>query len=148
MIKTEYSSGGVIVHKNTLCLICVKNFKGMRVWTFPKGHIEHGETARETAVREVEEETGYKCKIIRPLIKVQYYFTERGQVICKRVQWYLMKKLIKRGKPDLNEIEEVRWVSFEKAQEMIQYASDKRLIKLAGAFVNMNSHLFMDYHSR
>ena len=55
----EKSCGGIIFYKtkqNTKILL-VKNNNG-RYWSFPKGHIEEGETEQETAIREIKEETG------------------------------------------------------------------------------------------
>lgn len=60
----EYSAGGLIVRKTKILMVQVRNLEGHIVWTFPKGHIEKGETEEQTALREVYEETGWKCKIL------------------------------------------------------------------------------------
>ena len=104
--------------------------KGKKIWTFPKGHIEAGETPRQAALREVLEETGYRAVIIRPMIRVKYAFTLQGNYIKKMVQWYLMKKLGRIGKHDASEILSIRWVSLHKARELVQYPSDIRLVEM------------------
>ncbi len=126
----EFSCGGVILENNKVLLIQVKSMKGRKIWTFPKGHIEQGETPRQAALREVLEETGYKASIVKPLLKVRYAFTLKGRYVRKVVQWYLMKKLGRIGKHDPSEILAINWVSINKAKEMVEYPSDKRLLEL------------------
>ena len=126
----EFSCGGVILENNKVLLVQVKSMKGRKIWTFPKGHIEQGETPRQAALREVLEETGYKASVIKPLLKVRYAFTLKGRHVRKVVQWYLMKKLGRIGKHDPSEILAINWVSINKAKEMVEYPSDKRLLEL------------------
>jgi 8-oxo-dGTP pyrophosphatase MutT (NUDIX family) len=130
MIVSEFSCGGVILDGRKVLLVQVKNMKGKKIWTFPKGHIEAGETPRQAALREVLEETGYKAAIIRPMLRVKYAFTFQGNYIKKMVQWYLMKKLGRIGKHDTSEILSIRWVSLLKAHELVQYPSDIRLVEM------------------
>jgi len=126
----EFSCGGVILENNKVLLVQVKSMKGRKIWTFPKGHIEQGETPRQAALREVLEETGYKAAIVKPLLKVRYAFTLKGRYVRKVVQWYLMKKLGRIGKHDPSEILAINWVSINKAKEMVEYPSDKRLLEI------------------
>ncbi|WP_428075226.1 NUDIX hydrolase [Candidatus Avelusimicrobium luingense] len=130
MIVSEFSCGGVVLDGKKVLLVQVKNMKGKKIWTFPKGHIEAGETPRQAALREVLEETGYRASIIYPMIRVHYAFTLQGNYIKKMVQWYLMKKLGRIGKHDASEIIAIRWVSLPKAHELVQYPSDIRLLDM------------------
>ncbi len=130
MIVSEFSCDGVILDGRKVLLVQVKNMKGKKIWTFPKGHIEAGETPRQAALREVLEETGYRAVIVRPMIRVKYAFTLQGNYIKKMVQWYLMKKLGRIGKHDASEILSIRWVSLHKARELVQYPSDIRLVEM------------------
>ena len=140
MIVSEFSCGGVILDGRKVLLVQVKNLKGKKIWTFPKGHIEAGETPRQAALREVLEETGYKAAIIRPMIRVKYAFTFQGNYIKKMVQWYLMKKLGRIGKHDASEILSICWVSLLKAHELVQYPSDIRLVDMLLASMNITPH--------
>ena len=140
MIVSEFSCGGVILDGRKGLLVQVKIVKGQKIWTFPKGHIEAGETPRQAALREVLEETGYKATIIRPMIRVKYAFTFQGNYIKKMVQWYLMKKLGRIGKHDASEILSIRWVSLLKAHELVQYPSDIRLVDMLMASMNIVPH--------
>jgi len=126
----EFSCGGVVLEGNKVLLVQVKSMKGRKIWTFPKGHIEAGETPRQAALREVLEETGYKASILKPMLKVRYAFTLKGKYIKKVVQWYLMKKLGRIGRHDPSEILAINWVSIIKAKEMVEYPSDLRLLDI------------------
>lgn len=130
MVTPEFSCGGVMLDGNKVLLVQVKSMKGRKIWTFPKGHIEAGETPRQAALREVLEETGYRAGIVRPLLKVRYAFTLKGKYVKKVVQWYLMKKLGRIGRHDPSEIIAINWVSLAKAKEMVEYPSDIRLLEI------------------
>jgi bis(5'-nucleosidyl)-tetraphosphatase len=127
-VRFEFSSGGVVRDGEKLLLVKVENLEGKLAWTFPKGHIEKGEKAPEAALREVEEETGYRCEIVKPFDKVQYWFKKDEQLIKKNVVWFLMKPLEKTGEPDPEEIMETRWVSMDEAKELVRYKSDKQIL--------------------
>ncbi|MBP5430365.1 MAG: NUDIX domain-containing protein [Elusimicrobiaceae bacterium] len=137
MIVSEFSCGGVVLDGRKVLLVQVKNMKGKKIWTFPKGHIEAGETPRQAALREVLEETGYRATIVRPMIRVKYAFTLQGNYIKKMVQWYLMKKLGRIGKHDASEILAIRWVSLLKAHDLVQYPSDIRLVDMLMASMHI-----------
>lgn len=127
-VSYEYSCGGVVIHEKTVLLIQVKNLAGRKIWTFPKGHLEKGETARETAMREVEEETGYRSSIIRPIYKNKYSFTINGTNIRKTVQWYLMRLGTKMDALDKTEIVATRWLSVPNARKIVRYPTDHKLL--------------------
>jgi 8-oxo-dGTP diphosphatase len=124
----EYSAGGVVQDGENLLMVKVENLEGDQIWTFPKGHIEKGEKAPDAALREVEEETGYRCAIMKPFERVQYYFQRNGALVKKSVTWFLMKALQKTGTHDAEEILETEWVSMEEAQKRAVYKSDKKLL--------------------
>jgi 8-oxo-dGTP pyrophosphatase MutT (NUDIX family) len=126
--RFEFSAGGIARDGDRLLMIHVRNLEGREMWTFPKGHLEAGETAAQAALREVEEETGYRCEIIAPLEKVAYWF-ERDAVITKKtVTWFVMKALEKTGVHDPKEILEARWVALDEAKQLIRYKSDKKIL--------------------
>ena len=126
--RQEFSAGGIVVRKGQVLLVKVETLMGDKVWTFPKGHLENGEDAPSGAVREVEEETGWRCRIVKPLPLVRYEFTREKRLIRKKVQWYLMEPGLKIGKPDAAEIHKCEWMTFEKAEEKLSYPSDHKLL--------------------
>ena len=124
----EFSAGGIIIKDRKLLLVKVKNLSGKIVWTFPKGHIEKSEKIENTALREVSEETGYSCKIIKPLGKTQYNFTHQSKFISKKVVWFLMSPLKKIGIHD-HEILTTRWVKISEAKKYLKYETDLQLLE-------------------
>ena len=125
----EYAAGGIVGRKGKVLLVKVTNLKGEVVWTFPKGHLEKNETPLKAALREVEEETGWKCRKIGPLALVKYSFNRNGRPVSKKVRWYRMEPLEKTGKHDANEIMKTKWVISTRAAKMLSYPSDLKLIR-------------------
>ena len=125
--RFEFSAGGIARDGDRLLMIRVQTLEGREMWTFPKGHLEAGETAEQAALREVEEETGYRCEITAPLDKVAYWFERDGILTKKAVTWFSMKALEKTGEHDPKEILEARWVPIEEVKQLIRYKSDRKI---------------------
>lgn len=128
-MKKEISAGGLVSREGEVLLVKVCNLKGEKVWTFPKGHLEKGETALEAALREVEEETGWRCRQLKPLLTVGYSFKRQGEPVSKKVQWYWMEPVEKVGEPDAGEILSTRWIAAKDAPRMLKYRSDFELLE-------------------
>jgi ADP-ribose pyrophosphatase YjhB (NUDIX family) len=129
----EYAAGGIVGHGGKLLLIKVTNLAGEKVWTFPKGHLDAGETPLKAALREVEEETGWRCKSLGVLTTVAYNFSRQGRPVAKKVKWYRMEPIEKVGKPDAREIMDAKWVPQEAAAKKLKYPSDFKLLELWSA---------------
>jgi len=127
--RFEYSAGGVVQDGPKLLMVKVQNLEGDQIWTFPKGHIEKGEKAPQAALREVEEETGYRCEIVKPFERVQYYFRRGDELTKKTVTWFLMTPIKKTGTHDPEEIMETEWVPMDEARKRVKYKSDKTLLQ-------------------
>jgi len=99
-------------------------------WSFPKGKVDRGEHPLAAAVREVEEETGLHIRLGRPLTDQHYEVNGRGKTVH-----YWVARVV--GDDDIsaylvnNEIDEVVWVSFERAAEMLSYPRDQRTLREA-----------------
>ncbi len=124
----EFAAGGIVGRGGKVLLVQVRNLEGKIVWTFPKGHLEKKEKWRDAALREVEEETGWKCRSLGLLSNVSYRFQREGRPVFKRVRWYRMAPLEKTGRPDADEIRRTRWVDARKAAASLSYASDGRVL--------------------
>lgn len=98
-------------------------------WSFPKGHVEQGENERQTALREVREETGLSIRLLDGFRESVEYFPKPG--VKKQVVYFLGKALGEVLIPQEEEISEVHWIPIDKAAEMVTFANDKRLIRLA-----------------
>jgi 8-oxo-dGTP pyrophosphatase MutT (NUDIX family) len=124
----EYSAGGVVVREGSVLLIRTRDLKGRTVWTFPKGKLNTGETSQQAAVREVEEETGWRCRVERELPKSEYWFQRAGQRVKKTVRWFQMTPVERVGGTDC-EVDEVAWVPIGEALARLTYASDQNLLR-------------------
>ncbi|MGH7256440.1 MAG: NUDIX hydrolase [Nitrospirales bacterium] len=130
----EYSAGGVALNDGQVLLIRSRALTGRTVWAFPKGKLNQGETSEQAALREVGEETGWRCTIEAELPRSEYWYQRDGQRIKKTVRWYRMVPVEQVGVHD-HEIEEVAWVSFEEAMTRLTYPSDRELLRTATAGV-------------
>jgi 8-oxo-dGTP pyrophosphatase MutT (NUDIX family) len=93
-------------------------------WTFPKGKVEAGETEEACAVREVEEETGLRCRLGRELPHTAYT-DAKGRP--KRVRYWIMHPQAGVAEPR-NEIDAVRWVPLADAPRTLTYERDRALL--------------------
>lgn len=95
-------------------------------WSLPKGKNDPGEFSQDAAVREVWEETGYRCRVIAPLGN-QEYMSPTG---WKRVDYYAMTSWSKTGFQPGAEVDEMRWIPVSKAG-LLTYARDRKLVRTA-----------------
>jgi ADP-ribose pyrophosphatase YjhB (NUDIX family) len=126
--RKEYAAGGVVGRAGKILLVQVRNLEGKIVWTFPKGHLEKNETWLSAALREVEEETGWKCRNLGLLSNVTYRFRREGKPVFKRVRWYRMEPVEKTGMPDADEIRKTKWIDAKSAGRSLSYPSDERVL--------------------
>jgi 8-oxo-dGTP diphosphatase len=105
-----------------------------RDWSFPKGKLESGETDEACALREVEEETGLRCRLGPELPPVQYR-DRRGR--AKVVRYWWMTPARGRAKPR-NEVAAVRWLGLESAESLLTYPRDRQLLAAFAAAVSQS----------
>ena len=129
MTEREHSAGGLVVREGKVLLVRVCNLKQEIVWCLPKGHLEKGETPEQAAVREVREETGWRCRSLGPILQVGYSFQRQGRLVSKKVDWFAMKAEKKVGTPDALEVLKVQWAALNRAKTMLQYPSDKQVFE-------------------
>ncbi|MGB3592253.1 MAG: NUDIX domain-containing protein [Nonlabens sp.] len=113
------AGGGLVINKNNEFLFIHRNGK----WDLPKGKAEKGETIEETAVREIEEETGVKkLKIQSHLGRTYHIFHRKGKLQLKQTEWFVMQTKFKGSlKPQEKEgIDKAVWIDREKAGKIIK----------------------------
>jgi 8-oxo-dGTP diphosphatase len=93
-------------------------------WTFPKGKLEAGESHEGCALREVEEETGLRCKLVTRLPSSSYV---NGKGRLKVVRYWIMDPGSRRAEPR-NEVDAIRWASVEEAAALLTYPRDKKVL--------------------
>ena len=131
----ETSAGGLVVRTedgtSSGALIGRVDRRGRLRWSLPKGHVEHGETHEQAAVREVEEETGISGRITARLGSVEYTFVAQGKRIHKRVHHYLMEAIGGELSDADVEVTEVAWVPLSDLPARLAYAGERRLAQRA-----------------
>jgi len=98
-------------------------------WSLPKGKAEAGERPEETALREVEEETGLRCRLGADLGHTRYV-DSRGRT--KEVRYWLMEPLEHTDFEPNDEVDEVVWCSPGEARARLSYDHDQRLVASVG----------------
>ena len=122
MVK-EKSCGCIIINDGKVLLI--KSTRGH--WDFPKGHIEKNETEKETALREVKEETNLDVAITSEKKYINHYITDTE--IDKTVVYFIAKKIGGEEKPQEGETIEVKWFEFKEALETLTFDNTKEILK-------------------
>jgi 8-oxo-dGTP pyrophosphatase MutT (NUDIX family) len=110
------------------------------VWALPKGLIAPGETAEQTALREVAEETGVQGRPVAKLGDVRYVYTqtwgdERGEQVFKVVSFFLLRA----GRGRIGEIDEemrtevaeARWLPLDEAPRLLSYKGERDMAQKA-----------------
>ena len=133
MIKAT-SCGGVVIFRGKI-LVLYKNFKNKyEGWVLPKGTVEEGEDDKETALREVKEETGVSAQIIKYVGKSQYTFSVPSDVVDKEVHWYLMMADSYYSKPQKEEFfEDSGYYKFHEAYHLLKFSNEKQILEKAYA---------------
>lgn len=101
-------------------------------WSFPKGKLDPGETLEEAALREVREETGLVCRIIRKLATTRYRYRTRnkGRLRPKAVHYFLMERVSGEIHAPGEEVDRAEWFEFDAAASKLSYKQDGRLLAL------------------
>lgn len=95
-------------------------------WSVPKGKLDAGETHAGAALREVEEETGYRCRRARELSETCY---RDHQGRPKRVRYWIMQPIGGEGRFEpSDEIDAIRWVPLDQADRELTHQSDRDLL--------------------
>jgi 8-oxo-dGTP pyrophosphatase MutT (NUDIX family) len=120
-------AGGVVfrTQKKAIEYLVVQASKTKDEWVLPKGHIELGEAPRETAVREVHEETGCLARVLEPLHLLR--FAVEG-VECA-VAFYRMEQV----EEDVNEAGRERWAERERKAEWLPFERAKKRLSFDDA---------------
>lgn len=125
------AAGGIIIDEsgNSRRVLLVHRPK-YDDWSFPKGKLDAGETFEEAALREVREETGLKCRIIRKLVVLRYRARHKGQRKPKAVHYFLMERINRRVRVPGDEVDLAEWFTLEEASQKLTYEQDKKVLDL------------------
>ena len=133
-IVREPTAGGIIFRRDPaggVEILLIQDGKDR--WTIPKGHIEEGETAEQTARREIGEEAGlHEVEILGWLGKIHFRYRRIDRLVLMTTQIYLV-----RAKGDTNAVQKeawmngIKWFKFNDALEAIEYEDIGKLMLLA-----------------
>jgi ADP-ribose pyrophosphatase YjhB (NUDIX family) len=126
------SCGGVVIFRGKI-LVLYKNYKNKyEGWVLPKGTVEAGEEYKETALREVKEETGVSASIIKYIGKSQYSFNTPQDMVEKDVHWYLMMADSYYSKPQREEyFIDSGYYKFHEAYHLLKFSNEKQILEKA-----------------
>ena len=136
----ERSCGAVVyrIINGVVRYLLIKNKRSSN-WSFPKGHVEEGETCEETAKREVLEEAGIRIKIFPGFSsKSQYTIQNRIQ---KSVLIFAATTSDEQTRIQPEEIEDYIWLPFESAYKYLKFENDKAILKDANEFLINNNYI-------
>jgi 8-oxo-dGTP diphosphatase len=94
-------------------------------WSLPKGKLDPGESFEQAALREVEEETGLRARLVRELPSVQYRDNKDRP---KVVRYWLMEVEHDPGFAPNDEVDELRWVPPDEALRLLTYDRDRDVL--------------------
>ena len=130
----EKSCGALVYrkyHGNTEILL-IKHINSGH-WSFPKGHVEKGETEIETAMREIKEETGIDVIIDQSFREIVTYSPRRDTY--KEVVYFIAKAKNTDYTPQEDEIADIKWVEISRAGSVLAYENDKSIVNKAKNFI-------------
>lgn len=118
------AAGGVVVLDGQVLVVHRPRYDD---WTLPKGKLDAGESFEDAALREVEEETGLRCRLVRELPSTEYAVGGRPKI----VRYWLMEVEADTGFVPNDETDALRWVPPAEALELLTYDRDRELLAAA-----------------
>jgi 8-oxo-dGTP diphosphatase len=124
-MKTQ-KAGCILINKETRCIGLVYRDK-LDDYSFPKGHLENGETLQECAIRETEEETGRKNHLAfnEAVYKLEYV-TPRGEDVENYMFIAIDDGTTEKNIPD-DLKEKIVWVKIEEVEDKLSYQDLKEM---------------------
>ena len=134
-IVREPTSGGIVFRltkdKKDIEVLLIQDSKNR--WTIPKGHIEPGETAKQTAIREIGEEAGLShIQVLSWLGKIHFKYRRIDTLVLMTTQIYLVRSLDTTERPTKEKwMNGIKWFSFQDAINVIEYEDIEKLMLIA-----------------
>jgi 8-oxo-dGTP pyrophosphatase MutT (NUDIX family) len=118
------AAGGVVLRDGLVALVHRPRYDD---WTLPKGKLDAGESFEEAAIREIDEETGLRTRLVRELPAVHYEVRGRPKV----VRYWLMEVGSDPGFVPNDEVDELRWLEPGQASALLTYDRDRDVLAAA-----------------
>jgi 8-oxo-dGTP diphosphatase len=117
-MKPVQAAGGVVLRDGRLAVVHRPRYDD---WSLPKGKLDPGESFEDAALREVEEETGLRCRLVRELPAVEYEVRGRP----KLVRYWAMEVEDETPFAPNDEVDEVRWLEPQEVLALLSYDRDR-----------------------
>ena len=137
-MRREFSAGGIMVRRlRGRWVVAVIRPAGRPPgnWVLPKGRIEPGESGECAALREIGEETGASGQVIAPLGAIEYWFSDQGERVLKRVSFFLVAyrrgALGRLSEASRREVAEAKWLPLVDAPALLAYAGERGMAQRA-----------------
>ena len=134
-IVREPTSGGIVFRmtpdQKDIESLLIEDSKNR--WTIPKGHIEIGETAKQTAIREIGEEAGLEhIDVLAWLGKIHFKYRRMNKLVLMTTQVYLVQAVDKNERPTKEKwMNGIKWFSFKDALSAVEYEDIEKLMLIA-----------------
>jgi ADP-ribose pyrophosphatase YjhB (NUDIX family) len=117
MFKIIKAGGGVVKNNKEEILFIYR----LKKWDLPKGKLDKGESIKQCAKREVEEDTKVKVKLEKKITSTWHTYTSKKKIILKKTTWYKMCSIdSSKMKPQKQEnIEKVEWMKHSTINEIL-----------------------------
>jgi 8-oxo-dGTP pyrophosphatase MutT (NUDIX family) len=135
--QLEVSAGGLVqslTDPQMVALISHKNRGGRADWCIPKGHVESGEDLAQTAVREINEETGIEAEVVEKLGEISYSFKVGPQRIKKTVHHFLLRQTGGELSSDMDptgEVIEAKWFKLSEIGTVLAHENERKVARQA-----------------
>jgi 8-oxo-dGTP pyrophosphatase MutT (NUDIX family) len=133
--RSEVSAGGVVYRRSDegveVVLAARRTRRGDLAWGLPKGLVEPDETPEQTAVREVQEETGLEAEVEASLGEIRYFYVWEGVRIRKAVHFFLMLATGGDVSRHDDEMEDVRWFPLSVTLRRAAYKGEREVLQRA-----------------
>jgi 8-oxo-dGTP diphosphatase len=113
-----HAAGGVVLRDGLVALVHRPRYDD---WSLPKGKLDDGESFEDAALREVEEETGLRCSLVRELPAIEYEVRGRP----KLVRYWAMEVVGETPFVPNEEVDQLRWVEPREALALLTYDRDR-----------------------
>ncbi|MCX5687858.1 MAG: NUDIX domain-containing protein [Candidatus Omnitrophica bacterium] len=142
-MNKEFSAGGVIFkRKSGEILFLVVYSARNKIWGFPKGHLDFGETEKEAALREIREEAGLdNLQFIEGFVEKVSYETIsktplfKGERIEKYVTYFLCETKDQDVVVDGREISDYKFLPINEAEKLVRFHNLHNILRRSYDFL-------------
>lgn len=129
-MNAEKSCGAVVFRQaeKELEFLIIRHVNGNH-WSFPKGHVEDGESESQTALREIEEETGLTVALDTRFRETTTYSPKEG--VIKEVVYFIANSQDKLIQQQVEEVLDFQWLPYSQAYGSLTFANDQTILSKA-----------------